>query len=161
MPDKNTQEKHPEGAPEGNTNAQTHGMYTKHSNYYKSLSKDDQEFIHALVNSWLEDAPFDESNVAKMTRLYKLAIDEHKLIRANDYYIDQEFVIEEETGFNPVTGESQTSKKENPINLTYDRLSRTTMSELKNLGILDSPEDRQADATASLAKFLSGMDDEE
>jgi len=147
------------GAPEGNTNAMTHGLYAQTTNYYKSLDEDEKAFIESLVDSWIENAPFDRENTAKVNRIYKIAIDEHKMWRANDYYASEDFV--DVTDIPAENGDSYEVKEENPINQTYDRLSRTSIKELKELGCLDSPDDRQADATESLAKKLSGLSDNE
>lgn len=150
----------PEGTdtPEGNTNAMTHGLYAQRTNYYQSLDEDEQAFVEAIVDGWLDQAPFGRDNQAKVNRLFKIAVDEHKLWRANDYYDEEDLVVEDfERGED---GEVHKTREEHPVNLAYDRLSRTTVKELKELGALSDPDSQQAEATKSLAKQLSGLTDD-
>jgi hypothetical protein len=41
------------------------------------------------------------------------------------------------------------------LNVAYDRLNRTLTRQLKELGILDDPDSKRAEAEASIAKELA------
>jgi len=138
---------------EGNTNAMTHGLYAQRSNYYQALDADDQAYIEEMVDSWIDNAPFDKDNVAKVNRIYKIAIDEHKLWRTNDYFADEGLITEDTVD---IDGEQVVLEDEHPANLVYDRMSRTSLRELKELGCLDDPDSDQAEATKSIVEMLSG-----
>lgn len=140
------------GPGEGNTNSIKHGLYAQRSNYYKSLDEEDKEFVEATVDSWIENAPFDRDNVAKVNRLYKVAIDEHKQWRANDYFADNDLITEDTID---IDGEQVIIEDEHPANLMYDRMSRTSLRELKELGCLDDDDADAEEAAKSLVQMLS------
>jgi len=137
------------GAPEGNTNAMTHGLNAKRSNYYENLPQDDKEFVEAMADSWIENAPFDRDNFAKVNEVYRVAVDQLRLWNAQDYFEDG--LIYTQVVGQKDDGEPLEVEDENPANLAYDRLDRTTLRKLKELGALDDPESQNAEATESLA----------
>ena len=147
------------GAPEGNTNAMTHGLKARRSNYYQSLDDEDKAFVEAMVDSWLDDAPFGRDNVAKVTELYRIGIDQHRLWRATDEYADEGLVTERVIGTDE-KGAPIEADDENPMNMPYSRLDGDVYKKLKELGCLDDPESQKADAEMSLAKKLSGLDED-
>lgn len=147
------------GAPEGNTNAMTHGLRARRSNYYEELEEEDRAFIEAMVDSWLDDAPFDRDNMAKVSELYRIAIDQLRLWKATDEYVDDGLVKEVTVDYDPEQGEI-TAEDENPVNLPYSRLDRDLYSKLKDLDVLSDDDDDSADVTVSLAQKLSGEVDE-
>lgn len=149
-----------EGAPEGNTNAMTHGLQARRSNYYQQLEDQDKAFVEALVDSWLDDAPFDRDNMAKVTELYRIAIDQHRLWRATDEYAEEGLMKDVVVGVSEA-GAPIESEDENPMNLAYSRLDGDVYSKLKKLGVLDDPDSQKAEAEMSLAKKLSGLDDDD
>lgn len=164
------------GAPKGNVNAQKHAIYTQRSNYYNNLPAEQKAWVDELVNSMMEDAErwglFTRDNFYKFKMVREIAIDMHKKRRGNDYIAEegivQENVVTDENG-DPLMrdGELVTETDENPVNLAYDRLDRTTTRKLKELGFLDDPESKKAEAGKTLAEQLAEMrqemdpDDEE
>lgn len=154
------------GAPEGNTNAMKHGLKARRSNYYEQLDDEEKAFVEAMVDSWLEDAPFDRGNAAKVTEIYRIAIDQHRLWNATDEYVEDgittEEVLTDDTG-SPVydeNGDPVTKEVENPANLPYSRLDRDLFKKLKELGCLDDPDSQDAEAKESLAQKLSGLSED-
>lgn len=144
-------------ANEGNNYAEKHGLYADRQNYYSNRSSNEQEWIDAVVESLLDDAPFSPENFAKMQMLRNIAIDMHKMQDANTF-IDQAGLVQE----NQTVSYSQDGKpikedRENPINVTYDRLNRTLTRQLKELGLLDDPDSQQADASNNIANELSEL----
>lgn len=147
----------------GSNYAETHGLHSKRSNYYDNRPAEEKAWIDKTIQSMLDDAPFTKDDFQKFGMLRNIAIDMHKLRRANDY-IDEEGLVSEnvvrgEDG-EPIvnqSGEVVTQPDENPVNLAYDRLNRTMTKQLKELGLLDDPDSQQAEANASIAEELSEM----
>jgi len=143
------------GAPEGNTNGMTHGLRAQRSNYYEQLDDEAKAFVEQLAESWIDNAPFDDDNFAKVNEVYRIAIDQHRLWHAHDELekglITEQVIGQDEEG-RPIEVDD-----ENPANLAYDRLDRTTNSKLKELGCLDDPDSQQAEATESLADKFSDL----
>lgn len=136
--------------------ADAQGIYTQRSKYYQKLPPNEQIWVDKMVESFVNDAPFDEENLGKMEVLRNVAVDLHKIRRANNYIdnesMAQEVVIDTDDSGRPIKGE-----KENIMNLPIDRLERSTTKRLKDLGVVgDDPESAKAEATESLAEVLSG-----
>jgi len=138
----------------------THGLAGERSNYYSSLGHEGKIEIESLVNSWLDDAPFDRDHRAKMTELFRIAIDQYRLWASQEQYASEGMVIENTVGVDPETGEEQTAADENPMNLAYDRLDSRVYSKLDKLGILGDSEGEDQSVEISLAQKLSGLADE-
>lgn len=130
-----------------------HGANAKRSNYYKKLPDEEKEWLHGLYFSFLEDAPFDEESRGKAEMLWDVCVDIHKKRRLNDYIEAKGVVQEKFVG----AGESGPyyEDDENVVHLTYDRLSRSTIKVLKELGVLDDPQSKQAEAHRSFVDILS------
>lgn len=144
---------------EGNNYAEKHGLYADRQNYYKNRSEEEQQWIDAVIESLLDDAPFGPENFAKMQMLRNIAIDMHKMQNANDF-IDQAGLVQQDKtiGYSD-DGKPIKDDEENPVNLAYDRLNRTMTRQLKELGILDDPDSQQAEAQESIANELSALRD--
>jgi len=141
--------------------ADSQAIHTQRSKYYRKLSPNEQIWVDKLVESFVNDAPFDEEHLGKMEILRNVAVDLHKIRQANDYIEDenmsQEVIIDTDDEGRPIKGE-----KENILNLPVDRLERSTTKRLKDLGVIDeSAKHEQAKATSSLAEVLSGEDQSE
>ena len=141
----------------GNNNAEKHGLYADRQNYYDNRSSKEQAWIDAVIESLLDDAPFTADNFAKMQMLRNVAIDMHKQKNANDF-IDRTGLVDEDS----IVGYSQDGTPikedtENPMNIAYDRLTRTITRQLKELSVLDSPDKKQAEADQNLANELSKL----
>lgn len=141
----------------GTANGMKHGLYARRTNYYQALDEEDQLFVEGMVDSWLEDAPFDRDNAAKLNELYRIAIDQHRAMNALDEYVEDgelEGMTKEVTvDYDPDTGEI-TALDEHPVNLPYSRLDRDIVKKLGELNILDS-NDIDEETTESIAKLLS------
>lgn len=145
------------GAPEGNVNAMTHGLRAKRSNYYNNLPEEEQWFVERMADSWIDNAPFDKDNFAKVNEVYRIAVDQHRLWNAHDE-MDDGLVYEQVIGVDD-EGEPINVDDENPVNLAYDRLDRTTIRKLKELGCLDDPESQKAEQMESLADKFAKLDE--
>jgi len=144
-------------AAKGNNRAEKHGLYADRQNYYKNRTEAEQEWIDSVVASLMQDAPFSEDNFAKVQMVRNISIDMHKMQNANDF-IDKAGIVDEDkiVGYHD-NGKPIKEDKENPINVTYDRLNRTMTRQLKELGLLDDPESQKAEAGENLANELSAL----
>lgn len=140
---------------EGNQKAMKHGLKAKRSNFFNNLDEDDERFVEALVDSWIENAPFDRDNFAKVNEVYRIAVDQLRLWNAQDEFSDG-MVYEQVIGTDE-EGQPIEVEDENPANLPYDRLDRTTLRKLKDLGCLDDPDTQQAEANESLASKFAEL----
>lgn len=145
------------GAPKGSGNAEKHGLYSDRGMYYDRRSEDEKEWIDAVVESLLVDAPFDYENFAKVEMVRNIAIDMHKLRRANDYIDDKGVVHKDKTVGYTDDGRPIKVDEENVLNVAYDRLNRTLTKQLKELGILSDPDSQQAEASQNIANELAQM----
>ena len=148
-----------EGAEEGNTRAMKHGLYAQRTNYYKALEGEDKEFVEAMVDSWLDKAPFDRTDVGMVNELYRAAIDQHRAWGGIDSYVEDgeiQGLTEEVEQFND-DGQMIEVEMEQPQNIAYSRLDGDVRQKLRDIGVYDSPEQQQAEATESLASKLSDM----
>lgn len=154
------------GNPYGYTEAEakanvTHGLYARRTNYYKALEEEDRAFVEGMVRSWLEDAPFDRNNSAKVNELYRIAIDQHRAWRSLDEYVGEDGTLEGMTkevtvDYDPETKEEVTAEDEHPINLAYSRLDRDIVKRLKEMEIYGSDDSTAEEAVESIATLLSG-----
>lgn len=143
---------------EGNTYAEKHGLYTQRQTYYEERSPEESAWIDAVIESLLDDAPFgDDPPFAKLQMVRNVAIDMHKLQRANDYIEDKGLVHKDKTVGYTDDGRPIKQDEENVLNISYDRLNRTLTRQLKELGILDDPDSQQAEAQANIASELSEL----
>lgn len=134
-----------------------HGAYAKRSNYYDSLPAEEKDWIKGLYKSFIDEAPFDGSSKGKCEMLWDVCIDIHKKRRINDYIEGRGMARDKVVGVSdsgPVYEE-----EENPLHLTYDRLSRSTIKTLKELGCLDDPQSKQANAQQSFVDLFRDLDE--
>jgi len=144
------------GAPEGNLNGMTHGLYAQRSSYYRELDDETKMVVEGFVDDWIEMSSYDRDDRSIVNELYRIAVDQIRLWKAHDE-LDDGLVYDQMADYDPQEGKIY-AEQENPANLPYDRLDRTTFKKLKDLGVLDSPQDKQAEATESLAEKFANID---
>lgn len=141
----------------GTNYAEKHGMYADRQNYYDNRPPEGQDWIDSVAESLLDDAPFGPDNFAKVQMIRNIAIDMHKLQRANDYIDEKGVVHKDKTVGYTDDGRPIKQDEENVLNVAYDRLNRTMTRQLKELGILDDPESQKAEAQQDIASELSEL----
>jgi len=139
------------GAPEGNGNAETHGLRSDREQWFERHRDDCEELVRALVASYVEDAPFGWESAAKIDQLCEIAIDQVRLRHSNDWLDD---FLTEQTVSVTENGREITRLEENPAHMPRDRIKRTNAKILKDLGVMDDPDSAQAEATATLAEVI-------
>lgn len=142
---------------EGNNHAEKHGLYMNRQNYYKHRSEKEQNWIDAVTESILEDMPESEPSFMKLQMVRNIAIDMHKMQRANDYVDDVGVVHRDKTTGYTDDGRPIKEDVENPINIAYDRLNKTITRQLKELSVLESPDKKDAEAKENLSNELSKL----
>lgn len=142
-------------APEDNLRAMTHGLHAKRSSYYEQMDDEEKVLVEEFVDDWLELSTYDRDNTSVVNELYRIAVDQIRLWNAQDEF-EKGIVYEQYEDIDPESGRVETDQ-ENPANLPYDRLDRTTFRKLKDLGVLDDPESQQAEATESLAEKFANV----
>lgn len=162
---------HQGSAREGDVRAMKHGLYTDRSRFVQWLEDEgrdeDRQMIEMMVDSWIGDADFDRDNVGKVNELYRLAIDQVRLFYAQDEFVEKADGDHNKSGeysglaYKQVIGTNDEGEPievfdENALNLPYSRLHSDVQQSLTKMGIYDSPEDKQAEATQSIAQALSG-----
>jgi len=144
--------------PSGTSNAETHGLYTQRQSYYENRSKLEQRWMDAVEQSLLDDLPGSgEPSFAKLQMIRNISIDMHKTKRANEYIDDVGVVHKDKTVGYTDDGRPIKEDQENALNVAYDRLNKTITRQLKELGILDSPDKQQAEAEQNIADELSQL----
>lgn len=145
------------GAPEGNNNAEKHGLKADRQNYYENRSYKEQQWIDAVIESLLDDAPFGADNFAKFQMLRNVAIDMHKMQNANEYIDEVGVVHRDKTVGYTDDGKPIKVDEENVVNVAYDRLQKGMIRSLKELGCLEDPDSQQAEADKDIASELAKM----
>lgn len=130
------------GAPEGNQNAQTHGLFASHKGYFSDLDDDEQRWIVDMHQSLLdrfrrmngkEPDQFDTES------LKHIAIDFHRVATANSWYADHGPIHD--------TGEGEVDLKINEWAGEIRRYNESVYDRMQKHGLLDDPESEKAAAT--------------
>lgn len=150
------------GAKKGNTNAMTHGLHAQETNFYSALDDEGKHFIESMVDTWIEMSPYERDNPAVVNDLYRCAIDQLRLWAGIEEYEEDGDIVgltkEVTIDYDPDKKEEITAEDGNPVNLEYSRLDQDVQSKLKTLDVYGM-EEEQTEATMSLAKKLSGLDE--
>lgn len=138
----------------GEVRSYKHGLYMERSRYYQFLEDEEKEVIKSLFESFLHEAPFDESAVGKCQLLWQVCVDIHMKSRAQDYVAKEGMTQKKTKGF---AGDVPIKEpEENTLFITADRLSRGSVKTLKELGILD-PQKSEMRKNNTLVDILSGV----
>lgn len=147
------------GAPEGNQNATRHGLHADPSNVLDELAESDPEayeWVLKKYDSYLDAAPFGDGS-AKADQLKQIATQEYIIWNAMGFQLKSGVVVEADAEAGAALADRIA---ENPVNRPLDRMQRTVVNRLKELGILDDPRSQQADAEQSKAAALRELMDE-
>ncbi len=155
------------GTPEeGNQRAQKHGLYSVPEYLKKHLSERQEDrytaYFEALCSRYERYHGHEPDEFAK-DRLSRVAIECVKERIADEWLSEQadetgnllieSYVIGQDDDGRPIEVE-----QENQILSELTALKRETRLTLKDMGLLESPEDKQAEATQTLAAVLNEKD---
>jgi hypothetical protein len=136
---------------ENNGFSERHGLTSDREKWFERHRDEVKDWVRTLVASYIESAPFGWRDTAKVDKLCSVAIDQARLRESNDYL--DEFLIEQTTTVTDA-GEEVTRLEENPGHMPRDRIKRTNVTTLKQLGIVDDPDTSRADSVATLAEVI-------
>lgn len=120
-----------------NQNATKHGLYADPDNVLADLRDSNPEayaWVESKVQGYLADAPF-EDGTSKADQLRQVAVDEYCIWRARGVQVREGLVTK--THERTSDGELVEVESEHPVNLPRDRMQRTVLRQLKELGIYD------------------------
>lgn len=130
------------GAPKGNTNARTIGLYMKEDEYIERQDEEDKEWIYELIESLVDmwrRRHGDKPPRAVRNRLENIAIDMHRVAWANEYFADEGLTqIRQEV----VGDETITAEKLNLWSAETRKFNDSIEKRMDKHGLLDPPEDR-------------------
>lgn len=145
------------GAPEGNQNPAKHHVYSVPSNLIEHLSDEDLGFIHKLSEAYIEAAPFGPKD-PRSERILITCIkvwQEH----AAEAQIAKEGLSEDVTVAMSDSG-PVTKAESHHLRRAANQLNKEVRLTLKDLGLMNSAEKQQAEATESLASILADENDD-
>ncbi|CDK39657.1 hypothetical protein [Halorubrum sp. AJ67] len=135
------------GAPEGNDNAVSHGLFQSRENLRNNLSDREERLLVDVAVDLIERFP-DEADVGAYERgaIENIALDTIKRMRANEYILENNFIDETE--------------KSNRANQVYSRIMSDTTAELEKLGLLkEGPALKDAEASEDWMAAISDATD--
>jgi hypothetical protein len=145
------------GAPKGNQNPAKHHVYSVPSNLTEHLSDEDLGFIRDLSEAYIESAPFGPED-PRSERILITCIkvwQEH----AAEAQIAKEGLSEDVTVGIGQDGTPITEADSHHLRRAANQLNKEVRLTLKDLGLMNSAEKQQAEATESLATILAGEND--
>jgi hypothetical protein len=142
------------GPPKGSANNFAHGATAEPLNLVENdlLDEADVEWIYALRDAYLEEAPFgpDSPKVERLTRTCVMIFQEWAGER---HVLEEGLAVEDVVGVTD-KGEPIISTREHYLSQRIDRLNDKVRHNLRELGLLDDPETQRADAEGDKAAAL-------
>lgn len=152
------------GAPEGNTNGESHGMFADEHAFYDQIASDAEvEIIDNVYLDYLERfrSKNSEPDYGDKVELFMCAVTIGKEIHGENWAADKpegldagNALVDEETRYTQ-DGREYSKYKTTVIQRGATSLSNRRRKWLKAMGLLDDPDSQAADSVASLAEVLS------
>lgn len=133
------------GAPAGNQNAQTHGLGASHDGYYADLDAAGKEWVHDFTDDLLDRYQRrrgQDPDEFDKEALRNIAIDFHRIARANGWYADHGPIHD--------TGEGEVDLKVNEWASEIRRYNESVYDRMQKHGLLDDPESQKAAAVREI-----------
>lgn len=148
------------GPPAGSANALKHGATASPITLPDHLDDDDVEWIEALVDAYLAEAPFG-SESPQVERLTRTCVMIYQEWAGQRYVFDEGMATEDVVGVTDA-GEPVVRTDEHYLCQRIDRLNDKIRMNLKDLGLLDDPESQRAgveqDKAAALRELMNRAD---
>lgn len=158
------------GASEGNTNSVSHGLYAETNHFYQEILDDAvRQLVDDIFTDYLEEYEelHGDPSTGTEAELFRIAVSYGKHVYADNWAetkpdsLDSGHgMVESETHYTE-GGQKYYRYKESVVAAGQARLSRDRRSWLKDLGLMDDPQSKTADAIGSLkdAWKASAQDD--
>lgn len=151
------------GAPEGNTNAVSHGAYAEPNRFYQELLDDRlRQLVDDIQADYLEtyEAQHGEPPLGLEGELFRISVSHVKDIVLENWAVDRPEdldpgnpLVAAETHYSE-SGQEYHRYKETVVLQAQKRLSSDRRQWLKDLGLLEDPESQRASAEESKASAL-------
>lgn len=150
------------GAPEGNTNSVSHGLYAETNKFYQNVCTDKQR---VLVDEIFQDycTQFREKNgdphTGEQSRLFEIAVNHVKIIYSDNWASEKPESLE---SGNPMVDKGERFNtegvryqeyKETVVLQGQTKLRNSDRQWLKDYGLLEDPQSQQADSIQDLASL--------
>ena len=131
------------GAPEGNDNAMTHGLWRDNDLMRERLDEDEERFLVEMSKDLLEKFPEDaEIGAYERMAIRNLSLDALKRIQANEWMIAEDLHRE-------ATKTSERASKQ------YNRIMNAQLREMEKMGLItESPDAKSAEAAQKQADWM-------
>jgi hypothetical protein len=143
------------GAPAaGNQNAARHGLHSDPANVLADLRERDPEsyaWIESKMQDYLEQTPYTDGS-PEADQLRQIAVREHSIWRATGLQLEEGIV--KQTRERTPEGDLVEVESENPVNLPLDRMERTVMRRLKELGVLGDEGGQMSQASMESEAYV-------
>lgn len=137
------------GAPENNGNAITHGVYSDPANLYTNLDDDSQAWVDGLVEGYLGIATFG-SDDPRVERLRMVCVVMYQEWSAREVVL-RDGPSEDTTIGVSEAGTPVIRTDEHHLTTTASNHNQTVRMNLKDLGLLNDPEQQKAEAQKDMA----------
>ena len=132
-----------QGAPVGNDNAVSHGLYRDNDKLRERLDEHEERFLVEMSKDLLDKFPEDaEIGAYERMAIRNISLDALKRIQANEWMISEDLHRE-------ATKTSERASKQ------YNRILNSQIKEMEKMGLItDSPDAREADASQQQANWM-------
>ena len=132
-----------QGAPVGNDNAVSHGLYRDNDKLRERLDEHEERFLVEMSKDLLDKFPEDaEIGAYERMAIRNISLDALKRIQANEWMIAEDLHRE-------ATKTSERASKQ------YNRILNSQIKEMEKMGLIDeSPAAREADASQQQANWM-------
>jgi len=148
-----------DGAPENNNNRQTHGLYVSEETFLANASESHKDAYHAIHESLCSRYEAQHGSLPTHVKkeLSHVALDMVKLDMASEYQqekaVDPEKPITEQQ-LQDIAGDPMEVEAVSKVESLKTDIRRENRLLLKDMGIYNSPEQQQADATKTVVELL-------
>jgi hypothetical protein len=131
------------GAPEGNDNAVSHGLWRDNDLMRERLDEDEERFLVEMSKDLLDKFPEDaEIGAYERMAIRNLSLDCLKRIQANEWMIAEDL-------------HREATKTSERASQQYNRILNAQLKEMEKMGLIDeSPAAREADASQQQANWM-------
>lgn len=130
---------HAGGAPEGNSNAVSHGLYTDPEDFLERVDPDEQERIESIYEA-----------ILSRLRAQDGVVDEFDASQAQTLAV-KTFIVRRAGQF---AANAMKDGETREIHRTYRLYSESVLDDAKNLGLLQDPESKKADALSQWRGYI-------